>query len=113
MRRAKPFTRTVGLRSAAPILAKSRLPGQAAQRNPVWQVRQLSSKSRSPFLRRRCAMALTLVVGNKNYSSWSMRPWVAMRAAGLDFDEVVLPLYTGIAADKQRILDYSPAGKVP
>jgi glutathione S-transferase len=36
-----------------------------------------------------------------------------MRAAGLDFDEVVLPLYTDIAADKQRILDYSPAGKVP
>jgi glutathione S-transferase len=58
-------------------------------------------------------MALTLVVGNKNYSSWSMRPWIAMRAAGVDFNEVVLPLYTDDPADKQRILDYSPAGKVP
>jgi len=58
-------------------------------------------------------MALTLVVGNKNYSSWSMRPWMALKAAGIAFDEVVLPLYTDNPADKQRILDYSPAGKVP
>ncbi|HWB74004.1 MAG TPA: glutathione S-transferase [Nannocystaceae bacterium] len=33
---------------------------------------------------------MRLVVGNKNYSSWSMRPWVAMRAAGIEFEEVVL-----------------------
>lgn len=57
-------------------------------------------------------MALTLVIGNKNYSSWSMRPWLALRATDIAFDEVVIPLYTG-AADKQRILDVSPAGKVP
>jgi glutathione S-transferase len=57
-------------------------------------------------------MALTLVIGNKNYSSWSMRPWIALKAAGVAFDEVVIPLYTG-DADKQRILKYSPAGKVP
>jgi glutathione S-transferase len=58
-------------------------------------------------------MALTLVVGNKNYSSWSMRPWMALKASGIDFDEVVIPLYTDDPADKQRILKYSPAGKVP
>lgn len=57
-------------------------------------------------------MALTLVIGNKNYSSWSMRPWMALKAAGIPFDEVVIPLYTG-DEDKQRILHYSPAGKVP
>jgi glutathione S-transferase len=57
-------------------------------------------------------MSLTLVIGNKNYSSWSMRPWLALKAAGIAFDEVFVPLYTG-AADKQRILDYSPSGKVP
>ena len=34
---------------------------------------------------------LTLYVGNKNYSSWSMRPWMAMTAAGIDFEEVVIP----------------------
>ena len=57
-------------------------------------------------------MTLTLVIGNKNYSSWSMRPWVALKAAGIPFEEVRIPLYTG-AADKQRILDVTPAGKVP
>ncbi|HEY0330832.1 MAG TPA: glutathione S-transferase family protein [Rhodopseudomonas sp.] len=57
-------------------------------------------------------MALILVIGNKNYSSWSMRPWLALKATGIAFDEVAIPLYTG-AADKQRILDFSPAGKVP
>jgi glutathione S-transferase len=57
-------------------------------------------------------MTLTLVIGNKNYSSWSMRPWVALRAAGIAFDEVLIPLYTG-AVGKQRILDFAPSGKVP
>ena len=57
-------------------------------------------------------MALKLVIGNKNYSSWSMRPWVALKGAGIAFEEVIIPLYTG-AADKQRILDVTPSGKVP
>ena len=38
-------------------------------------------------------MALTLVVGNKNYSSWSFRPWIALRTAGVPFEEVVIPLH--------------------
>ncbi|WPO39215.1 glutathione S-transferase family protein [Tardiphaga sp. 42S5] len=57
-------------------------------------------------------MSLSLVIGNKNYSSWSMRPWVALKAAGIPFEEVFVPLYTD-AADKQRILDVTPSGKVP
>lgn len=57
-------------------------------------------------------MALKLVIGNKNYSSWSMRPWLALRANNIAFEEVFIPLYTG-AADKQRILDYTHSGKVP
>ncbi len=57
-------------------------------------------------------MSLKLVIGNKNYSSWSMRPWVALKGAGIPFEEVVIPLYTG-PADKQRILDVTPSGKVP
>ncbi len=57
-------------------------------------------------------MALKLVIGNKNYSSWSMRPWVALKGAGIAFEEVMIPLYTG-PADKQRILDVPPSGKVP
>lgn len=57
-------------------------------------------------------MTMKLVIGNKNYSSWSMRPWLAMRGAGLPFEEIFIPLYTG-ATDKQRILDVSKSGKVP
>jgi glutathione S-transferase len=57
-------------------------------------------------------MALTLVIGNKNYSSWSMRPWLALRANNIAFDEVFIPLYTG-AADKERILGFTHSGKVP
>jgi len=57
-------------------------------------------------------MALRLVIGNKNYSSWSMRPWLALRANQIAFEEIFIPLYTG-AADKQRLLDVTRAGKVP
>ena len=57
-------------------------------------------------------MALKLVIGNKNYSSWSMRPWLAMRANDIAFEEILIPLYTG-AVDKQRILDVTRSGKVP
>jgi glutathione S-transferase len=57
-------------------------------------------------------MTLKLFIGNKNYSSWSMRPWVAMKAANIAFEEVFIPLYTD-ASDKQRILDVTPSGKVP
>src|SRR5438445_190164 len=52
-----------------------------------------------------------LVIGNKNYSSWSLRPWIAMRVLKLDFQEVRIPLY-GPGA-RQEILRYSPSGKVP
>ena len=57
-------------------------------------------------------MALKLVIGNKNYSSWSMRPWLALRANDIAFDEIFIPLYTG-EADKNRILGFTPSGKVP
>jgi glutathione S-transferase len=57
-------------------------------------------------------MNLKLVIGNKNYSSWSMRPWLALRANNIPFEEVLISLYSG-EADKQRILDFSRSGKVP
>jgi glutathione S-transferase len=56
-------------------------------------------------------MALTLAIGNKNYSSWSFRPWIALRMAGIPFEEVEIPLYE--PGSKERILAFSPAGKVP
>jgi glutathione S-transferase len=57
------------------------------------------------------AVALTLVIGNKNYSSWSFRPWLALKLAGVAFEEVVIPLYE--PDSRQKILALSPAGKVP
>ncbi len=54
---------------------------------------------------------LTLVIGNKNYSSWSLRPWLAMKHLGLQFNEIRIPLYTPESAEKIR--EYSPVGKVP
>jgi glutathione S-transferase len=56
-------------------------------------------------------MGLHLVIGNKNYSSWSMRPWIGMKAAGIPFDETVISLN---AADfKPRLAKLSGTGKVP
>ncbi|TWB22788.1 glutathione S-transferase [Nitrospirillum amazonense] len=54
---------------------------------------------------------LTLILGSKTYSSWSLRPYLALRHAGLAFEEVVIPLRQ--ADSKARMLAHSPAGKVP
>ncbi len=53
----------------------------------------------------------TLVVGNKNYSSWSLRGFLATRAAGVAFDEVLVRLSE--PGSKRELLKHSPAGKVP
>jgi glutathione S-transferase len=52
-----------------------------------------------------------LVVGNKNYSSWSLRAWLMLKHAGVDFDEIRISLF--VAGYKEKLLAYSPAGKVP
>ncbi|RJG04932.1 glutathione S-transferase family protein [Noviherbaspirillum cavernae] len=54
---------------------------------------------------------LKLVIGNKNYSSWSMRPWVAMKAFGIPFEEVRIGLDRPDTGS--RIAQYSLAGRVP
>ncbi len=57
---------------------------------------------------------MQLVIGNKNYSSWSMRPWVLMRQLGLPFEEVKLRLdFAEGSAFKLALARYSPAGLVP
>jgi glutathione S-transferase len=56
-------------------------------------------------------MGLHLIIGNKNYSSWSFRPWLAMKVAGIAFEETVISLE---ATDfKARVTALSGAGKVP
>jgi glutathione S-transferase len=54
----------------------------------------------------------TLIVGTRNWSSWSLRPYVALKATGVPFEVVDIRLrQTGIT--REQILNYSPAGKVP
>lgn len=53
-------------------------------------------------------MALTLVIGNKNYLSWSLRPWLALKQFDFSFDEVRIPLYT--PESTAQIRQYCPDG---
>ena len=57
---------------------------------------------------------MQLVIGNKNYSSWSMRPWVLMRQLGLAFDEVKLRFdFAPDSPFRRAVARFSPAGRVP
>jgi glutathione S-transferase len=56
-------------------------------------------------------MGLTLVIGNKAYSSWSLRPWLLLKHGGVAFDEVRIPLYRDDSA--AALARWSPSGKVP
>jgi glutathione S-transferase len=60
-------------------------------------------------------MGLQLYIGNKNYSSWSMRPWVLMRHAGIEFEEVMVRFdsFDADSAFKRQLRGISPLGKVP
>lgn len=53
----------------------------------------------------------TLYIANKNYSSWSLRPWVLMRELNIEFEERLVPFDTGSSWDTFR--KFSPSGKVP
>ncbi len=55
--------------------------------------------------------SLKLIIGNKNYSSWSLRPWLLLRQMGLEFEEIFIPLFR--EDSREKILKYSPSGKVP
>ncbi|RMD91162.1 MAG: glutathione S-transferase family protein [Alphaproteobacteria bacterium] len=54
---------------------------------------------------------MILVIGNRNYSSWSLRPWLAMKANGLVFDELLIPLDT--PDFPRQVAAYGAAGRVP
>ena len=58
---------------------------------------------------------LKLYIGNKNYSSWSMRPWVLLRQAGIEFQEVMLKFdsFDADSAFKKAIKDVNPNARVP
>jgi glutathione S-transferase len=54
---------------------------------------------------------MKLVIGDKNFSSWSMRPWVLLKHFGIAFDEMLIPLYR--PESKAKLREMSPTGKVP
>jgi glutathione S-transferase len=54
---------------------------------------------------------LQLVIGNKAYSSWSLRPWLLLRESGIAFDEIMIPLYQ--PDSPRKIRERSPSGRVP
>ena len=54
---------------------------------------------------------ITLIIGNKNYSSWSLRPWILLQHLQLPFTEIVIALDQ--ADTRARIAEHSPAGRVP
>ena len=58
---------------------------------------------------------LQLYIGNKNYSSWSMRPWVLLKQSGIDFEEVMVRFdsFNSDSKFKQRLGALTPVGKVP
>jgi len=56
-------------------------------------------------------MDLEIIVGNKNYSSWSLRAWLAVARSGLPFRETVIPMFQDDSA--RAIARHSPSGKVP
>lgn len=54
---------------------------------------------------------LKLIIGNKNYSSWSLRPWLLLKQFDIPFEEIKIPLYRADSA--QALARYSPSGLVP
>src|SRR5690349_2891111 len=82
----------------------------------IW--RRSTAPSRRPRGGRRSACCegagvaeLTICLGNKNYSSWSLRPWLVLKQTALAFDEVVIPLYR--PGSREAVLKFSPSGRVP
>jgi glutathione S-transferase len=62
---------------------------------------------------------ITIYIGNKNHSSWSMRPWLALKHAGAAFEEVTIRLDQAVAGDAlaaetmAKLREHSPSGRVP
>ena len=56
---------------------------------------------------------MELVIGSKRWSSWSMRPWLALKRTGAEFRERLIPLYQADGQTRLEILPHSPSGRVP
>src|ERR1700741_157866 len=75
----------------------------------------VASPATTRRVRTRTEPCMKLLIGNKNYSSWSMRPWVLLTEFDIPFEEVRVP-FESFAPDsrfKAAVAERSPAGKVP
>jgi glutathione S-transferase len=81
------------------------------RRSVVYKVAARQIKSFGAVQQEPSVTDLTLVIGNKNYSSWSLRPWLALKATGQAFGEQLIVLRR--PETKAELLLHSPAGKVP
>jgi glutathione S-transferase len=75
----------------------------------------LDRPSMNGYALRRCERAaMKLIIGNKNYSSWSLRGWLACKQSGLAFEEITVPLYGEDWDEARKAEDLAPSsGKVP
>jgi glutathione S-transferase len=77
----------------------------------ILRIERLRGTASFGHLGRGASVSHTLVLGNKNYSSWSLRPWLAFAHHRIPYEEIVINIYDD--ATKQEILKHSPTGKVP
>src|SRR5947209_6385641 len=63
------------------------------------------------FAGRKHRLRYTLVIGTRNWSSWSLRPWLAIKASGVPFQEIVVPLRR--KDSKALVREQSPSGRIP
>ena len=68
-------------------------------------------RRKTDLAREQMAADVFLLIGNKKYSSWSLRPWLVLKQSGIDFDEQLVPLDQPDTTAK--ILAFSPSGRVP
>ena len=84
------------------------LTNRCTGRHPAGDARELYKLTTKPDA---TMNNLTLIIGNKNYSSWSLRPWLLLKHFDIPFEEVRIPLYSAESQDALRTL--SPSGLVP
>ncbi len=93
-------------KAGGPVRVRQRRGEEALTVDRIARPSAKNGEPRGDGASRTCRMALTLIIGNKNYSSWSLRPWIAMKVAGIAFEEKVIPLYE--PGSREQVLRYSP-----
>src|SRR4051812_33532527 len=103
---------TISRRSTAPFRRRRGRPRSACYKPSVATVIVNAPRNGGAQTIRSNAMSdLTIYLGNKNYASWSLRAWLALKHSAVEFDEIVIPLYQ--PGSRQTVMQYSPSGRLP